>query len=233
MSYIEVNDQNFEEVVVKSNVPVVVDFWAEWCWPCKMLWPIFEKLSNNTNYEWKIKFVKVNVENNPDTAVKYMIQWIPTIMIFKDWEPIKTIVWIQPEDKYKKELDDILKMNSTVSSWLSDISNIINVRWIEQFTQIIENNEDKLIIVDFWAEWCWPCKMFSPILDKIAKDYEWDIIVMKINVEKEENQQLAMQFKVSSIPTVAFINWKDNIETTVWVLPYETLKQIIDKKLWK
>ena len=81
---IHVTDADFEEVVLKSDVPVLVDFWAEWCGPCKMIGPIVEELS--VEYEGKAKMVKVDVDNNSGTSMKYGIRNIPTLLFFKGGE---------------------------------------------------------------------------------------------------------------------------------------------------
>ena len=75
------NDKNFEEDVNRSSIPVLIDFWAEWCGPCKMIGPILEELANEL--EEKIKIVKIDVDNNNQTAMKYSIRSIPTLMIIK------------------------------------------------------------------------------------------------------------------------------------------------------
>ena len=234
MSYIEANDQNFEEIVVKSDIPVIVDFWAPWCAPCRMLAPTFEKLAEE--YEWKVKFVKVNVDENPTSAIKYMVQGIPTVMIFVEWKPFKTLVGVKSEQEYKAELDSVLwafSENNTKEEWADSKEELIlNVNWTEDFTKALESNKDKLVIADFWAPWCGPCRMLAPTLEQIAKDYEWKVKVIKVNVDEPQNQQLAMQFQVSSIPTVAFIKGDEPAEISVWALPYEAFKQVIDKKLW-
>jgi thioredoxin 1 len=81
---IHVTDADFEEIVLKSDVPVLVDFWAEWCGPCKMIGPIVDELS--TDFDGKAKMVKVDVDNSPNTAMKFGIRNIPTILFFKGGE---------------------------------------------------------------------------------------------------------------------------------------------------
>ena len=96
------NEENFEEEVLKSEGTTLVDFYADWCGPCKMMAPAIEKLSEeNTN----VKFGKVNVDENPDLAEKYNIMSIPTIMIFKAGKDVKSFVGVTP----KEEILDALK----------------------------------------------------------------------------------------------------------------------------
>jgi len=230
MSYIEVNDQNFDEIVRNSDKPVLIDFWAPWCAPCRMIAPLFESLS--TKYEWKIKFAKVNVDINPQTAIKYNIQWIPTLIIMKEGKVFRTLVWVRQEEDYVIELNNVLweKNNLWDDNWFVK-NGIININWTQEFVSTLEKNKDKLVLVDFWAPWCGPCRMVAPVLEQLSKDFVDKIQVIKVNVDEFENQELAQQFQVSSIPTLAFIKDWQNPEISVWAIPYEQLKEYIQKKI--
>ena len=91
------NENDFEDEVLKSNLPVIVDFWAEWCGPCKMLTPILEELSNEMKNE--IKVVKVNLDENQDLAMKYSIRSIPTLLLFNEGNLIDTKVGLLPKSE--------------------------------------------------------------------------------------------------------------------------------------
>jgi len=101
---IELTDQNFEQEVLNSEVPVLVDFWAEWCMPCKMLTPTIEKLAND--YQGKVKVGKVDTDSNRDTALKYSISNIPTVILFKGGEMSQRFVGLRPEKDFKAALDE-------------------------------------------------------------------------------------------------------------------------------
>ena len=102
----EVTDAEFETVVLKSEIPVLVDFWAPWCGPCRMVAPIVEELS--AEYDGKVEFVKVNTDDNPNTSVKYGIRSIPTLLVFKDGEAVGQIVGFRPKSDLKERLDAVV-----------------------------------------------------------------------------------------------------------------------------
>lgn len=102
----EVTDQTFEEKVLKADTPVMVDFWAPWCGPCRMVAPIVDELSEE--YDGKVTFVKLNTDENPEVSAKYQIRSIPTLLVFKGGEPVGQIVGFQPKNSLKKRLDAAL-----------------------------------------------------------------------------------------------------------------------------
>lgn len=102
-----VDDSNFDQIVLQAKTPVLVDFWAEWCGPCRMVAPIVEELAGE--YEGRVNFTKLDVDQNPKTASKYGIMSIPTLLIFKDGNPITNIVGFRPKAELKRSLDDVLE----------------------------------------------------------------------------------------------------------------------------
>jgi thioredoxin 1 len=101
-----ITDSTFESDVLKSGQPVLVDFWAEWCGPCKMLGPIVDRIADaNTS---KITVAKMNVDDNQDTPQKYGIQGIPTLLLFKDGEVVSQMVGFQSQENIQRNIDEAL-----------------------------------------------------------------------------------------------------------------------------
>ena len=103
---VEVNDSNFDQIVLQSKTPVMVDFWAVWCGPCRMVEPIVEELASE--YEGKVTVARLNVDENMKTASQYGIMSIPTLLIFKDGAPVSNIIGFRPKAEFKRSLDAAL-----------------------------------------------------------------------------------------------------------------------------
>lgn len=97
MATVKIDAENFESDVLNADTPVVVDFWAEWCGPCKMIAPSLEEISDEMGD--KVKIAKVNMDENPDLAAKYSVRSIPTLLMFKDGEPVAIQVGAAPKSK--------------------------------------------------------------------------------------------------------------------------------------
>jgi thioredoxin 1 len=102
----EVTDATFDQEVLESAKPVLVDFWAPWCGPCRMVAPVVDELAQE--YDGKVEFVKVNTDENPNTAVKYGIRSIPTLLVFKGGQPVGQIVGFRPKSDLKQRLDAVV-----------------------------------------------------------------------------------------------------------------------------
>lgn len=105
MATAHVTDETFDAEVLQAAGPVVVDFWAEWCSPCKMIAPLLEELSNEL--EGQVKIVKINVDDNPKIATKYAIRGIPTLLMFKNGQVAASQVGAQPKNRLKAWLTEV------------------------------------------------------------------------------------------------------------------------------
>ena len=137
---IEITDRNFEEEVLRSDIPTEVDFWAPWCGPCQMVIPIYEKLSEE--YEGRFKFCMINVDENQRTAAKYQIMSIPMQMFFADGQKVDEILGAVPEHTIRTMVDSILhsfptdekgRLKVLLTSWVEH-----NKKHSEQFRKWTE-----------------------------------------------------------------------------------------------
>ena len=103
---LQITDASFEEVVLKSDKPVLVDFWATWCGPCRMLGPVIEEIA--TEYEGRVVVGKVDVDSNQDYAAKYGVRNIPTVLVFQNGEIVGRQVGVAPKNTYTEALDSLL-----------------------------------------------------------------------------------------------------------------------------
>jgi len=106
MKPIEFTDSNFKQEVLNSTNPVLIDFWAVWCGPCRLVAPVIEDIAGE--YDGKVKVGKLDVDNNPETATKYGIRSIPTMLIFKGGEVVDRIVGAVPKQKITEKLTSVL-----------------------------------------------------------------------------------------------------------------------------
>ena len=101
-----IDDANFAEVVLQAKTPVLVDFWAPWCGPCRMVAPVVDELAKE--YDGRVSFGKVNVDDSPKIASQYGIMSIPTLILFKDGKPVSNIIGFRPKDELKQNLEAAL-----------------------------------------------------------------------------------------------------------------------------
>jgi len=102
----EFTDQNFSEEVLKSSQPVLVDFWAEWCGPCRMIAPALEELSSE--FGERVTIAKLNIDENPDAPAKYGVRGIPTMILFKNGQPAATKIGAEPKSRIQGWLEGVL-----------------------------------------------------------------------------------------------------------------------------
>lgn len=105
-AYVEVTDQNFDSTVLKSDKPVVVDFWAEWCGPCRMMAPRFEELANE--FAGKMVFAKMDTDANLNVASRYGIQSIPTLLFFANGNIVESVIGVRPKEDLKRYIESVI-----------------------------------------------------------------------------------------------------------------------------
>ena len=103
---VEITDQNFQQEVLNSETPVLVDFWADWCQPCKMIAPVVEQIAEE--YDGKVKIGKLDVDSNQQTSQAMGIRGIPALIIFNDGKPVDQIIGVVPKSIIQKKIDEVL-----------------------------------------------------------------------------------------------------------------------------
>lgn len=108
MKPIHITDDTFKQEVIENNTLTVVDFWAEWCGPCRMIAPILDELSSE--FAGQVKFTKLNVDENPATAMAFSVRSIPTLIVFRGGRPVNRIIGYMPKDELKQRIVDSREM---------------------------------------------------------------------------------------------------------------------------
>lgn len=103
---LHVTDADFEEKVLQSELPVLVDFWAEWCMPCRIVGPIVAELAHD--YEERVLIAKLDTDNNPQTSIQYGVMSIPTLIMFKDGQEVERVVGVRPKQALQKWIDNVI-----------------------------------------------------------------------------------------------------------------------------
>ena len=103
---ITITDGNFESEVIQSDIPVLVDFWAEWCGPCKVIGPTLDSLA--ADYQGRVKVAKLNVDDNPQAAGQFGVRSIPTLIVFKDGQAQKTVIGVRPKGQLAQLIEDYI-----------------------------------------------------------------------------------------------------------------------------
>jgi len=221
MAEVVITLENFEEEVVNSDVPVLVDFWAEWCMPCRMVAPIIDELAKE--YEGKIKVGKINVDEENELAMKFRIMSIPTIGLFKNGKMVDKIIGARPKADFVRFIEKHLNGGATQS----EESDEVEITYDNFEEEVV--NSDVPVLIDFWAEWCAPCRLVAPIIDELAKEYKGKIKVGKVNVDEEN--ELAMQFRIMSIPTIGLFKNGKMVDKIIGARPKADFVKFIEKHL--
>jgi len=120
----------------------------------------------------------------------------------------------------KQKLESYMKLQSMPQG-------IVKIHSPQEYQKLINDYSDKIIIIDFWAEWCAPCKIFAPVFEKLQNDYPHDFLFAKVDVD--ENSSLAQKFGITGIPTTAFIKNDNLIHKIVGTTNYDNMKQVLEK----
>ncbi|HOE38051.1 MAG TPA: thioredoxin [Bacteroidales bacterium] len=218
----EKNKTKEEKEVVKSafdqaiegSIPVVVDFYADWCKPCQIQGPIIDDLAKELGEQ--IKVIKVNVDNEQALAARFEVQSIPTIMIFKENRIVFKAVGVQNTTVLKNALGDL---GIDIS-----VGHIEKSQPTSSFDQAIAGSTP--VLVDFYATWCKPCQIQAPIIDELERELGGQIKVIKVDIDRE--MELSQRYGIQSIPTIMIFKENQIVFKALGVQNKETLMQAIN-----
>ena len=223
---IEVNEQTWQATVMNSQLPVLVDFWAEHhvpC-PCKTMAPAVQELA--AEYAGQLLVAKLDVGNNPKIAKEHGVRKLPSIIFFEKGQPVDQIAGAVPKSELKQKVDDVLAA-ATIELEEKMATEPIEVNEQNWETEVM--NSELPVLVDFWAEWCGPCKMIAPAVHDLAGEYAGQLSVGKLDVDSSPN--IAMQYNVRSIPALIFFKDGQPVDQIIGALPKGAIKKKIDAVL--
>ena len=241
--------EKFEELI-QSEKPVLVDFFATWCGPCKAMHPVLEELKNEIGDAARI--AKIDVDQHEELAARYRIQAVPTFIVFKKGEAVwrhsgvisgKDLKAVIEQNSYQVEMKKIIAMVALVFSCMLAYAQtngeviVMNKAMFIKDVFDYEKSQDwkykgnKPAIIDLYADWCGPCRMVAPIMKELAKEYADKIVVYKVNVDKEK--ELAALFNATSIPLFVFIPMNGEPQLFRGAADKATYKKAIDDFLLK
>ncbi len=190
---VEINESNFASFTSKGLV--LVDFFAPWCGPCKLQKPVLVEVAKE--YASQIKIATINTDNNKNISGKFNITGIPCMILFQNGKEVKRIVGYHEKAELLNELSGFIKAPKSALVTITE----------SNFTA---ETAKGLVLVDFFASWCGPCKMQKPILEEFAKEYAGKIKVGTLDTDKAPN--LSNKYQISSIPCM--ILFKDGKEVS-------------------
>ena len=225
----EFTDSNFKDTALAAGNISLVDFWAEWCGPCKMLTPVIEELAKE--YEGKVQVGKLNVDNNPQTAASYGVRSIPTILILKDGEIVDKQVGLTSKVKLAEKIEAVLAANDAPAPAVAEAAAVPAgpFKFTDGNFDASALKSGNVSVIDFWAEWCGPCKAITPIIEELATAYSGKAVVGKLNVDN--NPETAMKYGVRSIPTIIILKDGEIVDKHVGMTSKATLAEKIDAAL--
>jgi thioredoxin 1 len=211
-----VRDAEFQVKVLESDLPVLVDFWATWCGPCRIMAPVLDELS--ADLKGRVRVLKMDVDRNPQTPPRYGVQAIPTLILFKDGRMIRQFVGVIARDDLRAQVEEALARAAK--------PDVIVTLTADNFEQEVLRSRVP-VLVDFWAVWCGPCRILAPVVEDISWEYEGRLKVGKVNLD--ENKDLARKYRVRAIPMVLLFDGGRIIRQWEGVRPREEYVNAVER----
>lgn len=214
----EVTDVSFAKKVLESEMPVLVDFWATWCGPCRIMEPVVEELSRE--YDGRLKVFKMDVDKNPQTPGQYGVQSIPTLLLFRKGNVRRQFMGVVAKEDLKEQIEEAL--NRTEKPDL-----ILQVDNESFAREVLESKVP--VLVDIWAPWCGPCRILAPTIEELSWEYEGRMKVVKVNLD--ENKAIARKYNADRIPCVLLFKKGRPVRQWVGLRPKWEYANALDREV--